>query len=104
MKLGSLIPCPGSFAKTVFPKRDAISARFSSSLPSDSRSTNLKSISLVANRHDRNWPSEVRRKRSQDPQNGRVTLAIIPTVSGPPLIRNSSAGAEPRASTGVSEV
>ena len=27
----------------------------------------------------------------------------MPTVSGPPLIRNSSAGADPRASTGVNE-
>ncbi len=99
IKLGSLMPCPGNLLKTVFPKRKAISARFTSSLSLDSRSTERKSVSLVANKQERNCPSEVNRNRSQAPQNGRVTLAMIPTVSGPPLTRNSSAGAEPRLST-----
>ena len=34
--------------------------------------------------------------RSHAPQNGRLTLPIMPTVAGPPSIKNYSAGDEPR--------
>ena len=37
----------------------------------------------VANRQVRNWPSAVRRTRSQSPQNGLVTVGITPTVPPP---------------------
>src|SRR3984885_4015040 len=62
------------------------------------------SLSVVANRQLRPWPSAVSLTRSQEPQNGLVTEPITPILAGPPLTRNASAGAEPRAagSSGVS--
>jgi hypothetical protein len=45
----------------------------------------------------------VSRVRSQAPQNGRVTEAMIPTVAGPPSTSQRSAGAPPRSAvSGVS--
>ncbi len=57
-----------------------------------------RSVSSVANRQVRIWPSAVRRVRSQAAQNGRVTEAITPTRCGPPSTSQRSAGAEPRSS------
>jgi hypothetical protein len=50
-----------------------------------------RSTSRRANRQLRSCPSAVRRTRSQLAQNGAETLAMTPTVCGPPSTRNSSA-------------
>ncbi len=52
-----------------------------------------RSVSSVANRQVRTWPSAVRRVRSQAEQNGRVTEAMTPTRCGPPSTTQRSAGA-----------
>ena len=86
MKEGSLMPWPGSLLITVFWKRAAISTRFAASSLFSSRNTFLTSTSSFENKHERNWPSDVKRKRSHAPQNGLVTLPIMPTVACVPLI------------------
>jgi len=48
------------------------------------RSAARRSDSSRANRQLRICPSAVRRTRSQLPQKGRLTLAMMPTVAGPP--------------------
>ena len=68
----------------------------SSSAPE--RSAVRRSVSSRANRQLRTWPSAVSRTRSQAPQNGRVTEAMMPTRAGPPSTSQVSAGALPRGS------
>src|SRR5580693_5925784 len=98
-KSGSLMPWPGSLDATARRHRAAIVASLA-----PARSGPRRSLSAVANRQLRTWPSAVSLTRSQEPQNGLVTEPITPIVAGPPLTRNASAGAEPRAtgSSGVS--
>src|SRR5260370_14232328 len=98
-KPGSLMPWPGSLDATA--RRQ--SAASSASLAPD-RSDPRRSLSAVANRQLRTWPSAVSLTRSQVPQNGRVTDPITPIRARPPLTSNASAGAEPPAagSSGLS--
>ena len=68
-----------------------------SSSVSPARIASRRSNSSLANRHVRNWPSAVRRTRSQSPQNGLVTVGMTPTVPravevAPPVGRRRAAG------------
>ena len=95
-KSGRSMPCPAFLAHISAMTRSA-----SSSSEAPARIGPRRSTSCRAKRQLRSWPSAVSRARSQAPQNGAVTLAMTPTVCGPPSTRNSSAGALPRSSTGV---
>ena len=98
--VGSSMPWPGSLPRMAMTHRSAISLSLA-----PSRSAVRRSDSSRANRQLRTCPSAVSRTRSQSPQNGRVTEAMMPTVAGPPSTRNSSAGALPRGSSaGVEHV
>ena len=101
MNDGSLMPWPGSFANTELWNNEAILVRRSCSESCGLRRVARTSVSSRANRQLRICPSAVSRRRSHEAQNGFETLAIIPTVAGPPFTKNSSAGAEPRLATGV---
>src|SRR5581483_11897206 len=96
---GSLMPCPGSFTATARRHRSA-----SSSSLAPARNGPRRSLSVLANRQLRTWPSAVSRTRSQVPQNGLVTDAITPTLAGPPFTRNVCAGAEPRSRSSSAEM
>src|SRR5204862_37616 len=72
-----------------------MAAARSSSLPPERRIAR-RSVSRTANKQFRNWPSAVRRTRSQVPQNGCVTLLITPISPLPSRYRHTDAGAVPR--------
>jgi len=84
------MPWPGRLTATACRHRLARSASLA-----PARSGARRSLSVLANRQLRTWPSAVSRTRSQLPQNGRATDAITPTRAGPPSTRHASAGAEP---------
>ena len=69
MKLTWLIWCPAHFVPTAASISRCDVGRRCRRCAAASRRSN----SSVANRHVRNWPSAVRRTRSQSPQNGFVT-------------------------------
>ena len=62
----------------------------------------------VSNRQVRNWPSAVRRTRSQSPQNGFVTLGMTPTSPRPssvaPAIGGRGAAGRQRSSGYTAEI